>query len=414
MPRLLFLTPELPYPPHSGGKLKSLKLLDALAARHEVTLASPLKLDDAQHRAAFEARSPCVRHLHRAVSVPRSAGSLLRSYLAGRPLNVERSFDAGLAAQLREQFAEQDLIFVDHYEVASYLPPRLDATVVYHAHNAYHMLWKRYAQLPANPLLRLAALAESARVRRAELAIARRADLVLAAPNDAQLLIDAGVAADRITHTYHLGDERQLARPELDFDRTHKRLMYVGLLGWEANVQGLLWFIEAVWPRLLAAHPDLSFHIVGRDPDARLLQASAPHPGIRLRGFVADLEQEYREARVSVAPLLFGSGMKVKVLDAMARGLPTVTTAVGAEGIDYQQRRQLAVADAPADMAAEIGALLQDRQRWDRQRRESRRLIRERYTWERLFRGMHAAMDGAVARRRDRQRAGLAAAAGHA
>ena len=395
MKKLLFITPELPYPPQSGGKVKSLKLLDALAERYEVTLVSPLKVDDAEHRHGFEERSPCVEHVHRRVNVPRSARSLVASYVSGRPLNVQRSYDSTLAAQVRTLAPDFDVIFIDHYEVAAYLPPRFQGLVVYHAHNAYHQLWSRYARLPGNPLLRAASFFEAVRVRSAEMRIAERADLVFASPNDARTLIDNGLDRAKVANTYHLGDDAQLDLPSLTFSATQKKIMYVGLLGWEANVVGLLWFIENVWPRLLQQHPDLEFDIVGKNPDERLTAAVEIYPGINLHGFVENLETVYREARVSVAPLLFGSGMKVKVLDAMARGMPTVTTPVGAEGIDYTEGRELVVASSAEAMADATLELLENEARWTDMCNASRALIRARYTWRQLFGEMHDAMDRA-------------------
>ncbi|EAQ96645.1 glycosyltransferase [Congregibacter litoralis] len=396
MKKLLFITPELPYPPQSGGKVKSLKLLEALGERYEVTLVSPLKLDDADYRHEFEARSPCVEHIHRRIDVPRSAKGLLGSYLAGKPLNVHRSYDAAIAQQVRRLAPSHDIIFLDHYEVSAYLPDNYKGLVVYHAHNAYHQIWDRYARLPGNIALRAAAFIEAGRVRRAEHRIAKRADLIFAAPNDAELLLDSGIDGEKIAHTYHLGDDGQLTLPALNFSASKKKLMYVGLLGWEANVVGLLWFIENVWPRLLQEHPDLTFDIVGKNPDQRLITLAAIYPGIQLRGFVADLQEVYRDARVSVAPLLFGSGMKVKVLDAMARGMPTVTTPVGAEGVDYINNRHLCVAHNAEDMALATLQLLKDEALWTRMRDESRQLIRERYTWRQLFSSMHNALDSAL------------------
>ncbi|EED31674.1 glycosyl transferase, group 1 [gamma proteobacterium NOR5-3] len=393
MKKLLFITPELPYPPQSGGKVKSLKLLEALAERYEVTLVSPLKLDDADYRPAFEKQSPCVQHVHRRIDVSRSAKSLLGSYLRGTPLNVHRSYDAALAQQVRRLAPSHDVIFLDHYEVSAYLPDNYRGMVVYHAHNAYHQIWDRYARLPGNPAFRIAALLESRRVRRAEEKIAHRADLVFASPNDTETLVESGISPSKISHTYHLGDDSQLRLPQLEFSATRKKLMYVGLLGWEANVVGLLWFIESVWPRLLQEHPDLEFDIVGKNPDQRLIDAVAIYPNIRLRGFVEDLQEIYRDSRVSIAPLLFGSGMKVKVLDAMARGIPTVTTPVGAEGVDYANNRHLSVATNADDMALATLQLLVDETLWNRMRDESRRLIGERYTWRQLFSSMHDALD---------------------
>ena len=392
MKKLLFLTPELPFPPQSGGKVKSLKLLDALAERYEVTFVSPLKMEDADHRDAFIERSPCNMHLNREVKVERSAKNLVASYLKGRPLNVHRTYDEKLAQHVAELAPLHDVIFLDHYEVAAYVPKDYKGVVVYHAHNAYHQLWNRYARLPGNIMFRGAAFLEAYRVRAAELKIAKRADLVFAAPNDKDMLAQGGVNPAKIANTYHLGDDSQLDLPELKFSNTQKKIMYVGFLGWEANVVGLIWFIENVWPSLLQEQPDLKFDIVGKNPDQRLVDAAAIYPGITLTGFVEDLEEVYKEARVSVAPLLFGSGMKVKVLDALARGIPTVTTPVGAEGVDYVNDRHLSVAKDAEAMAKATLRLLEDEELWNVMCRSSRELISERYTWKQLFTSMHDAL----------------------
>ncbi|MEH6635507.1 MAG: glycosyltransferase [Halioglobus sp.] len=393
MKKLLFITPELPYPAHSGGKVKSLKLLQALAERYDVTLACPLKLDDASHVEAFYAISPCSNHLHDTVDVPRSAGNLASSYLRGIPLNVHRTHSRRLQVDIASVAGEHDVVFLDHYEVFPYLPQTYEGLTVYHAHNAYFKMWQRYAQLPGNPAMRLAAHFEAMRVRNYETAVASFTDLTFAAPNDALELKQLGVEGGKLHHTFHLGDDQQLELPDLHYADTTKKLMYVGFLGWEPNAQGLLWFIEQVWPQLVQRHPDLRFDIVGKNPDQRLKTAAASWEGISLKGFVPDLQEVYRDSRVSVAPLLFGSGMKVKVLDAMARGMPTVTTTVGAEGIDIEQGKHLLVADSPRDMANEVDRLLTDPQLWQRLQVNSRALISERYTWRQLFTQMYRTLD---------------------
>ena len=140
----------------------------------------------------------------------------------------------------------------------------------------------------------------------------------------------------------------------------------------------------------------MRFDIVGKGPDQRLQDAAAIWDGISLKGFVPDLQEIYNEARVSVAPLLLGSGMKVKVLDAMARGMPTVTTSVGAEGIDIEPVTHMLVADEPTEMATNIERLLSDPELWQRLQTESRALITERYTWRQLFIQMHRTMEAGL------------------
>ena len=414
MEKLLFITPELPFPPQSGGKVKSLKLLHALAERYEVTLACPLKGEDARHVDAFHAISPCVDHLHERLDVPRSAYQLATSYARRWPLNVQRTHHPRLARQVAAIADDFDVVMLDHYEVFPFVPASFGGLRVYHAHNAYHKLWERYAALPGNPVIRAASWLEAGRVRRCEAGVARGSDLVFAAPNDAAELKICGVAADRIRNTYHLGDDRQLDLPSLRYQDTEERLMYVGYLGWEANVLGLLWFLEEVWPTLVQRNPKLEFHIVGKGADVRLRNAVAAHPGITLRGFVENLETVYRTSRVSVAPLRFGSGMKVKVLDAMARGMPTVTTSVGAEGIAAESGRHLLIADDPRETVRCVESLLGDPGLWFQLQSESRELVRARYTWRRLFDEMHRDLRSALQRRQHESQGDLFPALGHA
>ncbi|MFT4824738.1 MAG: glycosyltransferase involved in cell wall biosynthesis [Halioglobus sp.] len=396
MKKLLFITPELPYPPQSGGKVKSLKMLHALAEKYLVTLACPLKMEDAKYVEEFYAISPCAHHLHQDVSIPRTPGNLVLSYLRGIPLNVHRTYNEQLQNNIAALASEQDVVFLDHYEVYPYLPTDYQGLAVYHAHNAYFKIWERYAQLPGNPVVRAVAYMESRRVKKYETEVSNNTDLSFAAPNDALELAKSGASKDKLHNTFHLGDDQQLELPEVQYANTEKKLMYVGFLGWEPNSHGLLWFIEKVWPKLVERHPDLKMDIVGKGQDKRLQDAAAKWVGITLKGFVPDLQEIYNNSRISVAPLMFGSGMKVKILDSMARGMPTVTTSVGAEGIDVEHGTHMLIADEPAKMATYIDHLLNDPDLWLYLQKNSRALITERYTWRRLFIQMHDTMESGL------------------
>ena len=201
--------------------MKSLKLIESLAERYDITLACPLKLDDAANVGEFTGVSPCTTHLHEPVNVPRTAANLVLSYLQRRPLNVRRTFDTALAERIAAIADQHDIIVLDHYEVYPYLPADYDGMVVYHSHNAYFKMWQRFARLPGNPAMRLAAHLEAGRVRRSEAALANRADLVFAAPNDGRELVDAGVDADKIRDTFHLGDDRQRQHQRAEGDQSH-------------------------------------------------------------------------------------------------------------------------------------------------------------------------------------------------
>jgi glycosyltransferase involved in cell wall biosynthesis len=139
-------------------------------------------------------------------------------------------------------------------------------------------------------------------------------------------------------------------------------------------------------------NPKLRFYIVGRYPGQRLQKICKDRKGIFLTGFVKNLEEYYLKCRVFVAPLRFGSGTKVKVINAMYRGIPTVTTMTGAEGLEVKDMFHIAIADTVEKMVEDCNALLRDKTEWQVLRNNSRKLAREKYTWERVF----ASLDEAI------------------
>lgn len=387
---MLFITSELPFPAHSGGKLKSLKLLKEFCATYKVDVACPLKGDDVNHVTGLAQTLPDgVSFFNDVVDRPRTGLNLVKSYIQGIPLNVYRTQSTSLAEKIKAIKSGYDIIFVDHYEAFQFVPDEFDGEVVYHAHNAYYAFWQRYAEKGDGFLHRIIAKLETGRVSKEERRVCEKSNLIFAAPNDIDKLVDLNLPREKFSVTYHLGDDSQLDLPALQFSETDKKLVYVGYLGWEPNVHGLLWFIQTVWPLLIEREPDLTFHVVGKNPDARLKSCADATNGIVLRGYVEDLEDEFRSARVCVAPLLFGSGMKVKVLNAMARGLPIVTTSIGAEGIDVVHEQHLMCVDDSDTMAQYILKLLDNEAAWFRLSTESRDLISQKYTWRALFDDMH-------------------------
>lgn len=372
-PPLLFLTTQLPWPPYRGGVAVSWRLLEYLSGHFELSLGCLLKGDDAQHEAALRARLPLADYFSVPCDRPRSAGLLLQSYLRGQPLNVLRNASPAFQAEVDARLSRHPLVLADHYEMMAYLLDASDSRIVYHAHNAEYLMWERYAAQTGNLLRKLPVWLESRRIRSYERQICRRAAQVLAFPNDAAVLqAVSGLDAERFTAVLPCGEEEALAEPAPAWEDTKPMLLYVGTLSWEANIDGLCWMLEQCWPALKAAHPDLEFRIIGSQPDARLQAAAAAQAGVFLEGFVEDLGPYYRQARVFAAPLRFGSGIKLKVLNTLYRGVPVVTTAVGAEGMPLEAGRELYVAGDAAGFIRACSSLVQDRAAWERMRDASR------------------------------------------
>lgn len=383
--RILFLTTQLPYPPISGGVIKSWNLVAHWGSTQQLQLICLLKNDDANHLQAFKARLPGVDVYSEPVDIPRSAWNLLKSYLFAPTLNVYRNASEALAKQALIWAQNADVIFVDHYEMGQYVPKECKAKVVLHQHNAEYVMWERLAAIEASFIKRTVLKIEAMRIRKAEKEYAKRADLVLAAPNDIEELVKIGVDRKKCEITFHLGDDSMLDLAPIDFKETENCLLFVGTLTWEANVDGLIWFIQEVWPLVKQESPDTLFYIVGKNPDARLTALVAAEVNIILTGFVDDLEPLHKKARAFIIPLRFGSGIKVKLLHALYRGIPVVTTAIGTEGLDVEENVTLYQTSSASMQQQYILTLLNNERHWTAMRDAARKLARK-YTWKNLLR----------------------------
>lgn len=382
--KLLMISIELPYPANSGGRVKSWNMLSYLSNHFSVSLACPIKYGD-EYLDNFSQAVELEEFLYERVEEPRSPKNLVKSYLKSVPLNVLRSSSNTLKERIASVSQKYDIILIDHYEAAQYLPSNFAGKVIFHAHNATYLMWDRYAKEGNNWIMRNIAKCEAKRVAKFESDICRRSDLFFASPNDIDNLSRIGADQSQARETYHLGDDTQLYLPSIKFEETDKRLLYVGTLSWEANVDGLLWFIDHVWPEIKANNPNLILDIAGGNPAQRLVDKVAQTQDIELLGFVEDLEPLFQRSRVFIAPLTFGSGIKVKVLNSMCRGLPISTTSVGAEGIDADHFTHLCIDDKASDMVRSIDRLLHDQALWETLEQKSRERVRDKYTWDRVL-----------------------------
>lgn len=148
-------------------------------------------------------------------------------------------------------------------------------------------------------------------------------------------------------------------------------VLFTGAMNRPENWRGVLWFLDEIWPAVLAAVPSARFVIAGAKPPEALVARVAATARAELTGFVDSLEPYYAEASVFVAPLRAGAGVKFKTVDALLRGVPVVSTEVGAEGIDAPELFGAVVDDAPAFAEAVVRqlrepdeALAQRAQRW--------------------------------------------------
>ena len=156
-------------------------------------------------------------------------------------------------------------------------------------------------------------------------------------------------------------------------------MVYFGLLSTVPNIDGVTHFIRDIWPRIIQAHPDARFKIIGGRPPLALKQLAAPR--IELTGFVPDLRPHLAEAAALVVPLRLGGGTRLKIVEGMAMGKAIVSTTLGAEGIEAAPGRDLLIEDEPEAFADAVNRLLADPGLAARIGQSARQLAVQRYSW---------------------------------
>jgi glycosyltransferase involved in cell wall biosynthesis len=396
--RLLFVTQLPPYPLDSGGKVRNYYLLRHLCRQHRVTLVSFVRTsEEAAQAQELQPFCEAVHTVSLRRSRPRDLWHLARSFASRQPFLVARDASPALARLLQRLHRERpfDVVHVSPLTMAPYalLPPGPRRIV--DCHDVMTGLAGRMTQaLPwwLRPLAHL----ETRRLSRYEPYVVSCVDraLVVSEP-DRRSLQRLGAPTERLS-VVPIGidsEAPQICREE----GAPPHILHLGGLNYLPNLEGLRWFLRQIFPRIAAQLPDCRLYVVGRHPPRDVLEAAACERRISVVGYAREVEPYLAKASLLAVPLLSGSGMRVKILEAFARGLPVVATALGHEGIEATPGEHLLVADDPAAFAAAAVRLAEDAPLACRLTENARRLVKAKYDWRCVGQALDAAYDACVA-----------------
>lgn len=416
-PRILFLTQVVPYPLDSGPKVRAYHVLRWLSARADVHLVTFVRADDPP-AAIDHLRTVCadvdVFPMRR--TRLRDGIVLARSLATGASFIVARDTLPGMRSLLEQLVAEHafDAVHADQLWMAQYARDLALPLKVLDQHNAVYRIFRRLAAGDPSPLRRVILRRESRRLARYEAAQIDAFDHELfVSETDRQAIRDVSGPAQRTAL-----DARSTVIPicvdlsereVVSLSLGARRITVLGTMYWPPNIEGTLWLADRVLAQVLAAVPDAVLTIVGKRPPAEIEALCARFRGnVEVTGYVADPAPLLAETAAFAVPLLSGGGMRVKILDAWAWGLPVVSTTIGAEGIDVRPGEDILIADAPSAFATVIIDLLRDPARRARLAAAGRAAVAERYdarvVYERLgavYAGVLGPAEGLPNRGRD-------------
>lgn len=360
--KVLQLCIKPPFPPVDGGTRAMNSITQGLLdAGVEVWV---LSVCSAKHPVQWDKMgSDYVEQTHfQAVELDLSVRPLeaMTALLCGESYHVKRFISKAFEHKLVETLAAEEFDIV-HLE-SIFLTPYLEtirkhshARVVLRAHNVEHQIWRKLATSTPNLLKRWYLKKLALTLGAYERENAGRFDAVACiAPADADFF--RSLHLKRPIRVIPFGID--IPENEAHGEVSRFALYHLGAMDWMPNVESIRWFLNEVWGKVHAAFPQATLYLAGRRmPDEFL---TLQMEGVKVVGEVDDAEAFVASKAINVVPLLSGSGIRVKIIEAMAQGKTVIATHTGAEGINYTENENILLADSPDAFVQQIGRCLTD------------------------------------------------------
>jgi len=403
--RILFLQKRLLLPCDTGGKIRTLNVLRHLAKWHEVTYLCNLQESESIYVDELRSTGVELKTVPWVEAPRRSLRFLLfavRNLLSKYPLNVDKDYDPHLRRVAEElvQEGNHDLLICDFVQMARNCL-LLDLPKLLFQHNVEAEIFERLSQRVRGPwswYLRR----QAARMRCFESDAGADFDGVVAVSRRDQQqfrdrydwkqvdVIDTAVDVDYYS-------------PSPTSGKTSSRsIVFIGSMDWPPNQEGVLHFVQSIWPQVLAKHPDVEFTIVGRHPSASI-RSLERLPNIQVTGGVADTRPYLDRALLSIVPLYSGGGTRLKIFESMAMKCPVVSTSLGAEGLEVVDGEHLKIRDSDQEFSNSISELVSDKRQRERLSQAAYLLVHDRYTSKKVAKQFDLLCHKAVATWRERK-----------
>lgn len=349
--RILVIAPKPPYPTVDGGTLAMAHTLEML--KESFTHTDLFCLSTSKHpfcAAQFPKKLLDKLDIHVAtIDTNIKWHHAFRVLFQNDSYRVSRFYDKQVAQRLIQLLSQQqyDCIWLESIYVAPYLPllqQHSSAKVILRTHNIEFDIWQKLIQSEKHPLKRWLLSQENQKLEKFEANIFRSVDgLVHISPQDAQFAQSISERTPASVIPFGISVDINRSSKVFQKHANPVRLFHLGAMDWSPNQQAMTWFLDTVFPKMLEENPQLEFHMAGRGMPENL--RTRKQQGVTVYGEVENAQAFMADQDILVVPLLSGSGIRVKILEAMALGIPVITTTVGNAGLLTQPGKHILLAD---------------------------------------------------------------------
>ena len=387
--RILMLTHVAIYPADAGAKMKTWQVFQYLVKRHDVFYCTFTRSKEEQEQLQQLPLPP-----QRIITVPlqrswcKDGYFLIKSLVCHDAFLLLRDDDRAMREMVERLLVEEeiDILHVDQLNMVRFVPTSWQGKVVLDEHNAVWLVVERLRQQRNNPVVCWLLRREVRHIRRIEGEACRRAQVVLAVSEQDRVALQEvagpGARIEVVPITIDCGCFARMRRARKP---VNGRLLSIGTLFWPPNSEGIEWWLRMGYAELQASYPGVSYDIVGARPSRRLQVLAKRYATVRLHGYVKETSAFWGQAAALAVPLLSGGGVRVKILEAMAIGVPIITTSVGCEGLDVKDGVHVLIADTAVALAHACIKVFNDAQLAQILTGNAYRLLCERYDAQRTL-----------------------------
>jgi len=405
--KILVLAPDVPATSRMPGSPRLFNLSRELSRRHELLL---LTHRSSQERHQAFLNDPTTAQVFTRIEVLPDPPAVRwwgqqrhRVHLAGHFETRYRQTEyyRSVRGQIRDLCIHEriDLIYVDLLAMTQYVDPQMNIPAIVDVHDSQTLLWRRMLNAERDWRKRLSAYSALITAKRIEGRLGRTFDLIVTNSTVDEQVI-RGLSTKPKTLTITNGVDMEYFAPDSILPEADK-LVFTGVMGYGPNEDAALHFVEDIFPLVKAKRPQVQFWIVGSGPSERV-KALTRISGVHVTGKVDDIRPYVRSAAVFVCPLRVGSGVKNKILAAMAMQKATVATSMSIDGLDLADGREVSLADEPQAFAEKVVRLLTDQKAAQQLGINGLARVQGQYSWAAMGKELETAIQSVMASRNGR------------
>lgn len=381
--KILMLVPFLPNIQTSGGQTRWYNIIKHLSKEHEITLFS-LKKDESEKKFIPELKKYCkeVRVFSRPKS-PWTLKNILLAELGFYPLVVIRNLSRSEKKAVKEELetGNYDLIHAEAFYVMPHIP-ETDVPTVLVEQTIEYLVYKHYVDNEVPLVLKPLYMLDVVKLRYWEKYYWKKADkLVSVSHEDRQAMhdlipnVDVDIIPNGVDTDYYIAKKVAKKHPA--------RVMYgVTNFEWLQNVEAVNLLIDEVWPTIHKEEPDAKLWIVGRRIPEKIVKLAEERDDVEITESIEDARDAYLAATVMVTPIKGAGGTRLKILEAMAAGLPIVSTSVGVAGLDLKNGKHALVSDSMSGLAKEAIKIIRNKKMAEKMGKEGQKFVKDNFDWK--------------------------------